>query len=600
MNTVLLLTIISLASGQETVFEQEWDFYDDDLQGWVAHSGEWYSDEDVLLHKGGDRQAGLAGQPGLVFRDFLFETDLCIPDVFSDTETVWAGILLRATDPVANGAWHDGYQCFIRANGQVELRRASGQVLGAASTRFRPREETVRLSCTGRGPHLVVSVNGETVIERDDTAYDRGEMALMSLGNVAAFDNVHVQGTRVDSKVARMQPEPAPRKAVTPLPRMAVRPDGFYVQSTGERFTPRGFNHTVLAHDWHATFNAGIYDAGAMEETLAEMERIGANTLRVWIWGLQNTGGFTGEPAACGLNAPYMENVVDFLRLATKHHLYVIPILDEVPHNAYYDAVALSEAGEAAPEITGYNRQYLLPGPIAGKAAAIRDFITYIKSADAGLLSSILGWSLANEIFVNYSEGPFSKTDGVAVLAGSRYDMADARERQRCYDEGILRWANALAAAVKQIDPEALVTAGMWTSDAAGRTPDYGLLPQGRDVRVPPRPSVLGGAVSPLDFIDVHVYPWDGTAAVRRDMHERGAVVKPAIAGEYGVFKDKNPEQARAMYREMLSQIYGMGYLGDLFWIWNLKGVPGQTWSAVEEKLGPYVMGLPRICQAPH
>ncbi len=589
-----LLLVLAALSGAPALFDRTWDFYDDDLQSWVAHSGIWEAEDDILVHQGTDKRAGLAAQPGLRFGEVVVETDLCIPEVFSDSETVWAGLLVHAANPAANGAWHDGYQCFVRANGLVELHRADGKALGAVQTRAQPLEETVRLGCAVRGTHIEVSVNGERVIETEDGACPNGEVALISFGAVAAFDNVRICGTRLDPDLESTQASPAPHAPVAALPRVALRKDGFFVKDSGARFTPRGFNHTVLAKNWHATFNIGTYDHAAMDKTLAAMEQLGANVIRVWIWGIQGETGFTGNPAARGLNSAYMENVADFLRLATKHRIYVIPVLDETPHNAYYDAVDAAASDGAAPDVTGYTRQYLLPGPIAAKVAAIRDFIEFLRDADAGLLNAVLGWSLANEIFVNYTDGPFAKTEGSVTISGKTYDLSDPEQRQRCYDDGILRWANTLADAVEAADPEALVTAGMWTSDAAGRAPAYGLLHQGQDVRVPPRPSVLGGPESKLDFIDVHVYPWDGTPTVRREMHERDAVVRPAIVGEYGVFKNKTPEEARAMCKEMLAQAYGMGYLGDLFWIWDLVGVPGQTWSAVEEGLGAYVMGLPR------
>ncbi len=48
------------------------------------------------------------------------------------------------------------------------------------------------------------------------------------------------------------------------------------------------------------------------------------------------------------------------------------------------------------------------------------------------------------------------------------------------------------------------------------------------------------------------------------------------------------------MMAEMLHQAYGMGYQGDLHWIWDLTQVEGQTWSAVEEGIGTFVMHIER------
>ncbi|HPO13528.1 MAG TPA: hypothetical protein PLI09_08800 [Candidatus Hydrogenedentes bacterium] len=575
--------------------EFSWDFYNDERQGWVEQSGCWSGEEDALTCKGPEKRGGLAGRPGLIFDDVLVEADLCIADVLSDAETNWAGLLVRATNPVANGAWHDGYQFFIRANGQVELQRADGTLLGSVATRFHPRETTVRLKLAVKGKQFTAYVNEERLFEAEDGACAQGEIALMCFGNVTAFDNVKVSGNQIKNRVEPLQPIPVRRTPVEPLPRLAVDNNGFFIKATDERFIPRGFNHTVLDKHWHATFNTNVYRHDAMENVLNEMHQLGANVIRVWIWGRQDETGFTGGKPSRGLSGAYMENVVDFLRLATQCQIYAIPILDETPHNACYDALMVEPAHEVNPDVGGYNRQYLAQGPIAAKRTAITDFITYIKASDPGLLNTVLSWSLANEVFVNYTDAPFSLEEGEALTAnGKRYDITDKDQRQACYDEGIVHWANQLVSAIKKIDPEALVTAGMWTTDVCGRPPVNGLINDGKDPRVPSRPSALGGPNSLLDFIDVHIYPWDGTSKVRPGMHERDLVKKPAIVGEYGVFKDKTPDHARTMLREMLEQAYAIGYHGDLFWIWNLVGVPGQTWSAVEEDLGGYVMQLPR------
>jgi endo-1,4-beta-mannosidase len=389
------------------------------------------------------------------------------------------------------------------------------------------------------------------------------------------------------------------------LPRIGVRkpaesPAEFYRTDTGTRFTPVGFNHTVLGtgpRGWHATFNTDTYDPEAMESTLSRMAALGANTVRVWVWGTQDEAGFTGARDGAGLNPAYMANIIDFLRRCTAHGIHAVAILDHVPGNAGYRAIgARADAEDENPAVEGYNRQYLTRGSIEAKAAAAADFVRHIREADPRLLNAVLGWSLANEVCVRANLPPFSNDAGTARNAtGATYDLSDTTARQALYDEGILYWVNTLTAAIKREDPDALVTAGMWTSDAHGRPPVNGVRPDGGDPRFPPRPSVLGGPDSALDFIDVHIYPWDGTATVRADAHERDLLAgsaKAAIVGEYGVFKNKPADEAKTMMRAMLEQAVTMGYRGGLHWVWDLTETPGQTWSAVEEDIGAYVMGL--------
>lgn len=394
----------------------------------------------------------------------------------------------------------------------------------------------------------------------------------------------------------------------TPLPRISIRHNGqspaeFYLEDTKESFIPLGFNYTVLENGdsgWHATFNVGTYCSDTMDTTLKKMSAVGANCIRVWAWGVQKETGFTGVPSHTGLNREYMDNFIDFLRKATFYGIYVIAILDEVPHNAYYDRIA-AEADEktaiGAVPVTGYNRNYLCAGPLAAKSAAAQDFVQYIKEVDPSLLNTILGWSFANELFVNYSEGPFQSSSGEVVLPtiGRRYNMADPLARQACYDDAVLHWTNTLVNSVKSVDPHALTTVGMWTSDAHGRPPVNYLLPDGKDIRIPPRPSVLASSESMLDFLDIHIYPWDGTPNVNADAHEINYTskgIKLVVVGEYGVFKDKSVDQAKCMMREMLNQAKVLGYKGALHWSWDLTQVPGQTWSAVECGLGEYLMAL--------
>ena len=126
--------------------------------------------------------------------------------------------------------------------------------------------------------------------------------------------------------------------------------------------------------------------------------------------------------------------------------------------------------------------------------------------------------------------------------------------------------------------------------------PYGGLIPDDSDPRRPPRPSALAGPDSKLDFIDVHIYPWNGTSKLRVEAHEVELVQQgtiPAIVGEYGTFKHVSTiEETRVMLPEMLRQAYELGYVGQLFWSWDLTMMRQQTWSAVEEGLAEFTMQL--------
>lgn len=382
------------------------------------------------------------------------------------------------------------------------------------------------------------------------------------------------------------------------LPRIVlVEKEGktVFCKENGELIVPRGFNHVVLEHrtsGWHALFNTNIYNPEEVESVLQKMSKWGANVIRVWAWGVQNEYGVFGSDENTAINPRYVENFIDFLRKANKSKIYVIPILDEYPKYGYFSALAQELHSRYAEKDTsshaeGYNRQFFWESLVETKSEAIKKFIKSIKEKEEGLLNVILAWELQNEVYVKANEGPFRDFESNITLYDGTVLKNDTPEnRQKIYDVTILHWANRLTQAIKEVDPKALVTVGMWTSDSAGRSPNVGVPHDNKDPRIPPRPSILGGKDSRLDFIDIHIYPWDGTSKVRPECHEYGIVKKPVIVGEYGVFPSVNIEEAKKMLINMLTQAYEMGYIGDIFWVWDLRNVAGQTYSAVCNDLG--------------
>ncbi|MGC9053459.1 MAG: cellulase family glycosylhydrolase [Candidatus Hydrogenedens sp.] len=371
----------------------------------------------------------------------------------------------------------------------------------------------------------------------------------------------------------------------------------FFKTDNEEVFVPRGFNHVVLEHGnsgWHALFNTNVYQPDKMDLVLKQISECGGNVIRVWAWGTQNEYGFISNREEKLINEEYMNNFIDFLRKATLYNIYVIPILDEYPNFGNFETILMEFHAQSERDdlhVTGYNRQFFWNSFIKAKAIAIKQFIEYIKDTDASLLSTVLAWSLQNEIYLMNSEGPFSTfTAEVLLFDSSKGKVSTEEERQKIYDRVIIYWANELTKAVKSVDPTALVTAGMWTSDSAGRKPSCGLLFDNKDARFPPRPAIVGGEASSLDFIDIHIYPWDNTSKVNPECHEHGLVKKPVIVGEYGVFQNVSVEQAKTMLIEFLQQAYQMGYIGDLYWVWDLTAIPEQTYSAVIEGFAQHVL----------
>lgn len=570
------------------------------LEGWRIQNGKWEAAGRGFTHDDPHSFGGALVRRDATFRDVTVEAAISIGKEYSSPGQTWAGFVIRASNAMIHGPWLDGYVVFIRPSGGVELQETGKCTVANAATDCHPDKRPVRLTVEARGTHIRVLVDGREVINATNSGFTEGDLALVSFSNAATFSDVKITGEARKSvlvRVAHTVPTPKAHPSVNPLLRVtAIHESGShprFFRFGGETYLPEGYDHTVLGGyggNEHATFNTDVYDPVKMESVLQAMSHLGANAIRVWAWGGQITGnGYTGKHATTGLDLRYMENFVDFLRRCTAHGIYVIPVLDETPTNRYYDNVArTSSIGSADCLVSGYNQQYLTQWSIDAKKSAIRDFVGYVKRSDPRLLRTILGWELCNEACVSSDTGPFVYGSGKAVTATGTYDMASDRQRQACWDDGILHWANELTSAVKSVDPKAMVTVGMWTSDAQGRPPVNGIRNHGSDPRFCPRPSVLASEKCRIDFLDIHIYPWDGTSHVDRVAHEWEQVSKsgkPVVVGEYGITSG-DPEKGKQILVELRRNAYALGYQGSLLWVWDLGNSP---YAAVNNGYGELV-----------
>lgn len=113
--------------------------------------------------------------------------------------------------------------------------------------------------------------------------------------------------------------------------------------------------------------------------------------------------------------------------------------------------------------------------------------------------------------------GPRQQSHGVWQLAwsvthtGRSTTLTTKTTGQAAADISLRVWAEEAIHAARSIDPDALVTLGLFTFQAVGKDSSsaHGLQPDTsvKDVRVPARPSVLGDI---LPVLDVHVYQVPG------------------------------------------------------------------------------------------
>ena len=596
IKSIFILLLFSITACQsiskKSDFELSgsWDFSDGKVpKEWILKSDIWkvkngkIVSDDKLSHSG-----MLVSGLGPV-SDFDIEADIKINKEYLQPNTTWAGFHLRSDMPLNELPWEDGYLVLLYSHGGITALCMKTEMKVGGVFLPNPKGKPNKLRVKMVGPLMQIFVNEKKVVEHEYTTLKSGYASLINFGNETSFDNINFKGKKALPKLftkKSMNIKPKKIQQVKPLPKIIVKlgngkPGHFVYKKTGKGFVPEGYNHTIGDIENykipHSTFNVGTYDSKRIDKILAEMKDLGANTIRVWLWGLNHKGGgIWGDDDSQSLNKDYMENFCDFLRLATKHKIYVVPILDLAPANAKYKYFIKKEMKNADKNITDHNSDILLQGFIDARKEAAKDTVRFVKEADPNLLNTILGWSLANEVILLSAAGPFNLEEGtVKVANGKTYDMSDFDSRQKCADESFLYWANQLTDAIHEIDPKGLVTIGMWTSDAHERLPINGIkISKNIDTRFPPRPSVFASGKSKIDFLDIHVYPWANKFLINPEAHELKEISKfglPVIVGEYGVFTHQatNNIDGAEKVVDLRKKCYDIGYAGALHWVWN-------------------------------
>jgi len=384
---------------------------------------------------------------------------------------------------------------------------------------------------------------------------------------------------------------------VKPLERIGVRAgeDGaqFVLKDSGEPFFVSGFNYVRLRKD-HSTFEAATkkteadYDPDRAEAMFGALSKAGYNTVRVFIIGRKkfNPGIGGNYKTTKGLYEPYMENVLDFLRRATRHGIRVFPTFGDggLPRNAYFLERFKGQSHNK-------NTYMLTRKGIDARVEFIASFLSYLKDKDPGVLPTLLGVQCQNEAYLKADQWPFSKAEGAFTAAnGKVYDLSSSEERQALMDEGYRYYHKHIVEAVKAIDPEMLVAEGVFVPRAVGKKPEEAAgLWSGKykDERYPPTLTTLGEGA--LDFLDVHFYRNNGDETVDqafgRNLASTGFFTpemikirkkKPVIIGEFGAFDhvEKTFEEA----------VDNMVVVRDLALKENVNGMLFWTYDCFEQQ----------------
>jgi len=386
---------------------------------------------------------------------------------------------------------------------------------------------------------------------------------------------------------------------IDPLERIGIRSDEdgaqFFLKESGHPFFVKGFNYIRLraavgrTGGDHATFDADTkstnahYDPGRAEAMFSALSKADYNTVRVFIIGRSKINpGIAGDyDTTKALHEPYMENVLDFLRWATRRGIRVFPTFGDggVPLNAYYRERVRDK---------GHNKNIfvLTEEGIAARVEHITTFLSYIKDREPILLPTLLGLQCQNEAHLRADQWPFTEKERLFTAAnGKTYDLSRTDQRQALMDEGFHHYHEHIAAAVKAIDAEMLIAEGVFVPRAVGKDAKQhaGVWPEKtRDERYPPVLTTIGRGS--LDFLDVHFYRTNRKESVdqafRLNLASTGFFTpemaeirkaKPVIIGEFGAFdhvSETFEEAADNMVRVRdLAQEAGVN--GMLYWTYD-------------------------------
>lgn len=328
--------------------------------------------------------------------------------------------------------------------------------------------------------------------------------------------------------------------------RIAIRDGRFVDTATGKRFRPLGVNYYRLGpvaegKQGHSAFSPGSYDGEFITRMMADLSRDGFNTVRSFLSNHSGANGIVTSPRSAEINPAYLRNLVHFLRTAQTLGIRVVISWDAWPPDceAWAETRLNREShyqwvtdGEMDFKLNGFR---LTPKPIRTKANAISTLIEALRKSAPDLLPVVLAWELENEVHFNLDQEPFLSRPVDFAFGGSKFDLSTDHGAQALMDTAIRSWANACADAIHAADPQALVSASVFTFNAVGRLgPGTWSKDQTKDMRFPARSLAL--LDTRLDFVDLHLYAWktDHQSITQHLQFDLASVEMPALASEAG------------------------------------------------------------------
>lgn len=358
----------------------------------------------------------------------------------------------------------------------------------------------------------------------------------------------------------------------------------FYDRRTGAKFVPRGSNYIRLGPQgnafgemqvYHSTFNVGAYDARRADAALSRMATDGYNVVRAFLSELC-VDACLGDGRTGALRTAYLANVADFVRRAKKHGIFVLLTNPGVPPNTTYERDLASARREWFDNI---NLLMLSPQGVVAQRHVWTDLVKALLRHNAPM-DAIFAFELWNEAFLVSTRPPFSLATGrVTAANGQMYDMANASDRRRIIDDGFVFLLDEVRAAIREVDPTALVTMGFFHDTEPNPA-------RRRDNRLVRTRAVIERSTA--DFVDIHPYPRVDLTFPQfmQNYGIDGPTAKPIVMGEFGAFHFAFPTASVAATElvEWQRRSCAFGIDGWLLWTWDTGPQPdGWLWNALDD-----------------
>lgn len=351
-----------------------------------------------------------------------------------------------------------------------------------------------------------------------------------------------------------------------PSHRIGIRGKGadaeFYDRKSGDRFVPVGPNLHFLALEGDTfvdrLFAPSSYDPERVDAELSAMRALGYTVVRTSLdLCVRDCIGAAGG----GLRDDYLDDVADFLGRAQNQGLFVILTSNDLPVDAGY--VPRVEATCCDP-FDGYlNSHYLSAVGVTEWSRYWRDVLSALIERRAPL-EVILAYELRGELFLSSDKPPLSLDDGIVTTAnGEAYDLSDPVQKLKMVDDGVQHWIDSVAGVIRELDPTALVTVGVFPPNSPNEW-------RPGDNRLVPKASTF--AASNIDFLDLHVYPgYLPFPAMMEDFGIEADTELPRVLGEFGgfTFVYGSPEDAAFGVQEWQVASCRHGVIGWMFWHWT-------------------------------